>query len=61
MFKVNISLFKSLFHGREDLFAIRRDKDGKSAYLPSCDFDPYLDRPPSVTTFCRLLLTILPY
>ena len=39
--QVNISLYKSLFHGREDLFAFRREKDGKSAYFPSYDFDPY--------------------
>ena len=29
----NIELYKSLFHGREDLFAIRWEKNGKTTYI----------------------------
>jgi hypothetical protein len=41
MFSGNLSVFKSLFHGREDIFARRWEKSGKSTYFPSYDFDPY--------------------
>ena len=34
-----INLFKSLFRGREDVFAIRWEKDGKSGYMPAYDMD----------------------
>ena len=34
-----INLFKSLFKGREDVFAIRWEKDGKSGYMPAYDMD----------------------
>jgi len=37
----NIDLYKSLFHGREDLFAVRWEKYGKATYFPSYDYDPY--------------------
>jgi hypothetical protein len=37
----NLSLFKSLFRGRDDIFAVRWEKDGKSGYFPAYDFDPY--------------------
>nr|NQU92569.1 restriction endonuclease subunit R [Bacteroidota bacterium] len=37
----NLHLFKSLFRGREDIFAIRWEKNGKSGYFPAYDFDPY--------------------
>lgn len=39
--QTKISLFKSLFRGREDVFAIRWEKNGKSGYFPAYDFDPY--------------------
>jgi superfamily II DNA or RNA helicase len=39
--QTNISLFKSLFKGREDVFAIRWEKDKKSGYMPAYFFDPY--------------------
>jgi superfamily II DNA or RNA helicase len=35
----NIGVFQSLFKGREDVFAIRWEKDGKSGYMPAYDFD----------------------
>ncbi len=34
-----ILLFKSLFRGREDVFAIRWEKDGKKGYIPAYDLD----------------------
>ena len=37
----NINLFKSLFKGREDVFAIRWEKGKKSGYMPAYHFDPY--------------------
>ena len=37
----NISLFKSLFRGREDIFAQRWEKGGKASYTPQYDYDPY--------------------
>ena len=36
-----ISLFKSLFKGREDVFAKRWEIDTKSGYMPAYFFDPY--------------------
>ena len=36
-----ISLFKSLFKGREAVFAIRWKKDKKSGYMPAYLFDSY--------------------
>jgi superfamily II DNA or RNA helicase len=36
-----INLYKSLFRGRDDVFAIRFEKGGKSGYMPACTFDPY--------------------
>jgi len=41
MLSGNIDLYKSLFHGREDLFAVRWEKNGKATYFPSYDYDPY--------------------
>lgn len=41
MFPGKIDLYKTLFHGREDIFARRWEKNGKSTYFPSYDFDPY--------------------
>jgi len=37
----NIDVFRTLFKGREDVFAIRWEKSGKSGYMPSCQYDPY--------------------
>jgi superfamily II DNA or RNA helicase len=34
-----IILFKNLFKGREDVFAVRWEKDNKSGYMPAYDFD----------------------
>ena len=38
---VQITLFKSLFHCREDVFAFRWEKEKKSGYMPAYSFDPY--------------------
>lgn len=37
----NIDTFRSLFNGREDVFAIRWEKSGKSGYIPAYQYDPY--------------------
>lgn len=37
----DIKLILSLFKGREDVFAIRWEKAGKSAYMPAYSYDPY--------------------
>ena len=37
----NIQLFRSLFTGREDVFAIRWEKGNKSGYMPAYFYDPY--------------------
>ncbi len=39
-----INIFKSLFKGREDVFATRWEKGNKSGYMPAYYFDPYLFR-----------------
>lgn len=39
--KVHIELFKSLFKGRDDVFAVRWEKDGKNGYMPKYQYDPY--------------------
>jgi hypothetical protein len=36
-----LNLYKSLFKGREDVFALRWEKSGKSSYMPAYSFDPY--------------------
>lgn len=36
-----IKLFRSLFQGREDVFAVRWEKSGKSGYMPDYQYDPY--------------------
>ncbi len=36
-----INLYKSLFRGRDDVFAVRWEKGEKSGYVPACRFDPY--------------------
>jgi superfamily II DNA or RNA helicase len=37
----NIQLFKSVFAGREDVFAVRWEKESKSGYMPAYFYDPY--------------------
>ena len=37
----NIHTFRSLFKGREDVFAIRWEKSGKSGYMPAYHYAPY--------------------
>lgn len=37
----NITLFCSLFKGREDVFAVRWEKGSKSGYMPAYFYDPY--------------------
>jgi superfamily II DNA or RNA helicase len=37
----NINLFRSLFKGREDVFAVRWEKGNKSGYMPAYFYDPY--------------------
>jgi len=34
-----LTIFKSLFKGREDVFAIRWERDGKSGYMPAYNLD----------------------
>jgi hypothetical protein len=34
-----ISLFKSIFYGRQDIHAIRWEKDGKTGYMPAYKID----------------------
>ncbi|MBL4656045.1 MAG: hypothetical protein JKY33_09515, partial [Bacteroidia bacterium] len=36
-----INLFKSIFKGREDVFAVRWEKGKKSGYMPAYHYDPY--------------------
>jgi superfamily II DNA or RNA helicase len=35
----NLEIFKSLFKGRNDVFAIRWERDGKSGYMPAYNLD----------------------
>ena len=37
--KINVFIF--LFRGREDVFAVRWEKSGKSGYMPSYQYDPF--------------------
>lgn len=39
-----LNLFRSLFKGREDVFALRWEKGTKSGYTPAYSFDPYMYR-----------------
>jgi superfamily II DNA or RNA helicase len=39
-----ISLFKSIFKGRDDVFAVRWEKGSKSGYMPAYHYDPYMLR-----------------
>lgn len=36
-----VEIIKSLFKGREDVFAIRWEKNGKNGYMPAYFYDPY--------------------
>jgi len=36
-----LHLYKSFFRGREDVFAVRWEKNGKGNYMPAFNFDPY--------------------
>ena len=36
-----LNLFRALFKGREDVFAIQWQKGNKSGYMPAFDYDPY--------------------
>jgi hypothetical protein len=36
-----LNLYKSLFKGRNDVFALRWEKGGKSSYMPAYSFDPH--------------------
>lgn len=44
MRKENLDLFKSIFKGREDIFALHWKKGSKSGYMPAYIFDPYIYR-----------------
>lgn len=37
--KLNINLYKSLFRGRTDIYAVRWEKDGRSGYMPAYKVD----------------------
>jgi len=39
-----IQIFKSVFKGREDVFAVRWEKETKSGYMPAYFYDPYMYR-----------------
>jgi len=36
-----LKLYRSLFKGREDVFALRWEKNGKGSYMPAFSFDPH--------------------
>ena len=38
---VQINTFRSLFQGRENVFAVRWEKSGKSGFMPAYQYDPY--------------------
>lgn len=40
----HVQIFKSVFKGRDDVFAIRWEKGNKSGYLPAYNYDPYMYR-----------------
>src|SRR5690606_6152167 len=37
----DIDVFRALFKGREDVFAVRWEKGNKSGYMPAYSYDPY--------------------
>ena len=42
MYGEQINIYRSFFRGREDVFATRWEKNGKSGYMPAYSFDPYM-------------------
>lgn len=44
IFPNQIQLFQSVFKGREDVFAVRWEKENKSGYMPAYFYDPYMYR-----------------
>lgn len=42
IFPNQIQLFQSVFKGREDVFAVRWEKEKKSGYMPAYFYDPYM-------------------
>jgi len=42
--KSQIHILKSVFKGRQDIFAIRWEKGNKSGYMPAYYYDPYMYR-----------------
>lgn len=43
-FSNQIQLFKSVFKGREDVFAVRWENGNKSGYMPAYHYDLYMYR-----------------
>lgn len=39
-----LQIFKSVFKGREDVYAVRWEKENKSGYMPAYYYDPYMYR-----------------
>lgn len=39
-----IQIFKSVFKGRDDVFAVRWEKGNKSGYMPTYSYDLYMYR-----------------
>lgn len=39
-----IQFFRTLFRGREDVFALRWEKSTKRGYMPAYSYDPYMYR-----------------
>lgn len=40
----HLQLFRSIFRGREDVFAVRWEKGKRNGYMPTYSYDPYLYR-----------------
>ncbi len=40
----HLRLFRSIFRGREDVFAIHWEKGNRNGYMPAYSYDPYLYR-----------------
>ena len=49
----HIDIYKSLFRGRKDVYAVRWEKDGRSGYMPAykVDWDDYNRHKSSGGTF----------
>lgn len=54
-FQSNIDLYKSLFRGREDVYAVRWEKEGRSGYMPAykVDWEDYKKYKASGGTFAN--------